>query len=517
MSGDLVETMRPANRSALAAKATLWPASLAGLAAICLVAGLLYWNAVLRAVVVWSDSSAYNHGFLILPIVLYLIWERRPLLTGHAPTPLLRALVLLPVLGLLWLTARLLVVLEAQQFLLIAMLQVVFLALLGRRIYSILSFPLLFLFFLVPSGDFLIPYLQDFTARFVVRGLELSGIPVFSDGFMISIPAADFYVAEACAGLRFLIATIAFGFLFADFALKSWTRRVVFVALCFVVPIIANGLRAYGIILIAYLSNGPNAVWFDHIIYGWVFFSLVTVVLFLIGLAMRDAVPARAGAAAAPGPPGTLRRTLAVAAMGLLLVALPRGVAAYLEQAPAATGPVKLALSQAPESWTAIDMAPDDWRPDFPKADAVLQNAYRKGAARVDFVIAYYRSQNEAKKLVSVQNHLDSGDWDISSRGTATLAIGGETIPVAATEIKLKRQKRLALSVYWVDGRFEANDLKAKLLQLPARLIAGRPEAAMVVLSTAVGDDGAKARAALADFAAHLGDLRPALLRAVGS
>src|SRR5216684_2587009 len=47
----------------------------------------LYWRAASDAVAVWSNSRAYNHGFLILPIVCYLIYERRHRLSGLAPLP----------------------------------------------------------------------------------------------------------------------------------------------------------------------------------------------------------------------------------------------------------------------------------------------------------------------------------------------------------------------------------------------------------------------------------------------
>src|SRR5262249_26589319 len=138
------------------------------------------------------------------------------------------------------------------------------------------------------SGDFLVPWLQDFTARFSVDALRLSGIPVYSDGFRISIPNAEFYVAEACAGLRFLIATIAFGVLFAYFMFRSWTRKILFVLLCLLTPIPANRFRAYGLLLLAYLTDGALAAGVDHIVYGWVFFSLVTLGLTALGWAMRD-------------------------------------------------------------------------------------------------------------------------------------------------------------------------------------------------------------------------------------
>jgi exosortase len=77
---------------------------------------------------------------------------------------------------------------------------------------------------LVPSGAFLVPALQAFTAHFAVAGLHILSIPVYSTGALIEIPAGTFAVAEACAGLRFLIAAVAFGVFFAILTLGSVHR-----------------------------------------------------------------------------------------------------------------------------------------------------------------------------------------------------------------------------------------------------------------------------------------------------
>jgi hypothetical protein len=54
-------------------------------------------------------------------------------------------------------------------------------------------------------------------------------IPVFSDGYMIEIPEGPFEIAEACAGLRFLIASSVFGCFFAVVMHRSFLRRILFI------------------------------------------------------------------------------------------------------------------------------------------------------------------------------------------------------------------------------------------------------------------------------------------------
>jgi exosortase A len=423
----------------------------------------LYWRAASDAFAVWSDSRAYNHGFLILPIVCYLIYGRRDRLSGLAPLPYPSALLLLLPAGLFWLTAKIVGIAEGQQLALVVSVQAILLAVLGKHVYRALCFPFLYLFFLVPSGDFLIPYLQDFTAWFVVNGLRLSNIPVYSDGFLISIPSSNFYVAEACAGLRFLIAMIALGFLFADFAYRSLLRRACFVALCAVTPIIANGLRAYGIILLAYVTDGSVASGVDHILYGWLFFAIVMAGLVWVGWRFRDQGPVHDQLFKPSVAVASLRQFITVATIALCLVALPRAYASYLDRDRSGT-PGRLALPDVAAPWSAI--AEDaGWRPRFPGADLTAEKSFHDGWKRGDLFVAYYLRQTDDKKLVSAANTLaEDANGEISARSTAVVAFGGETVPVIVTRI-----------------------------------------------STPLDSDPDTAIATLRDFAAHLGPLEPVL------
>jgi exosortase/archaeosortase family protein len=197
---------------------------------------------------------------------------------------------------------------------------VLFLAVLGWRLWRALSGPLLYLYFLVPFGDFLTPKLQDITTWFTRHGLELLGIPAYIDGYIIEIPEGTFFVAEACAGLRFLIASIAFGVLYALLMYRSPLRRIVFVAASIIVPIIANGIRALGIVVLGHMLGSAQAAATDHVLYGWIFFSLVILLLIVLGLPFRqDGQPAEA-ASAKPAHPSAARLGL-LAALAVAAVA----------------------------------------------------------------------------------------------------------------------------------------------------------------------------------------------------
>ncbi len=269
----------------------LWHVTIAFLALGALAFGLAFHVEVVRAVQVWDESTAYNHCFLILPISAYLIWERRSALAASAPQPNAWLLLAMIPAGLAWLFAAEAQVLEGRQLAAMTLFQIFIVGLLGLRVWRISAFAILYLYFLVPSGAFLTGPMQEFAARFAVKGVEFLGIPVYSNGLDIEVPGARFTVAEACAGLRFLIASVALGTLYGYTMYRSWQRRAAFIIVSIIVPIIANGMRVMGIVVYGYILGNAEAAIADHLIYGWVFFSIVSIILILLGLPFRQDVP----------------------------------------------------------------------------------------------------------------------------------------------------------------------------------------------------------------------------------
>ncbi len=297
------------------------------IAAIVLL-GVLFRAEVVTAIYTWNDSTAYNHCFLVIPIVGYLIWDRRGTLRGQAvrPMPIL-ALAAVP-LVMVWLAAERLGIMEGRQLVAVAFLQVLFMAVFGWRLWWLLSGPLLYLFFAVPFGEFLTLKLQDVTTDFVRYALPMVGIPAYIDGYIIEIPEGTFFIAQACAGLRFLIAAIAFGALYALLMYRSPVRRAVFIGISVVVPIIANGFRALGIVSLGHILGSAEAAAADHIIYGWVFFSFVILLLLACGLPFREDHHAEVSPPAVPPHPGGHRMAGVWAGAALLIITLAGPVTA---------------------------------------------------------------------------------------------------------------------------------------------------------------------------------------------
>ena len=315
-------TTRPAPPQTLVAPVAA--ALAAGIAGIV----LLFLPEGRAAVGVWLASTAYGHCFLVLPMAMYLVWDRRDSVRGLAARPTLAFVpLMLPVVAA-WFVAERLGIMEGRQIAAVGALEVLFLSLLGRRLFTALSGPLLYLMFLVPFGAFITPALQQFTAGFIEVGLRVLGIPAYVTDLTIEISAGTFFVAEACAGLRFLIAAVAFGVFYALLNYRSTGRRAAFIAASIIVPILANGVRALGIVVLGQILGSAEAAAADHIIYGWGFFSVVMLLLVAAGMPWRQA-PA-ASPANVPGdahPDGAAAMWAALAVCALAAIG-PAGAAA---------------------------------------------------------------------------------------------------------------------------------------------------------------------------------------------
>jgi len=238
-----------------------------------------YWSMV----EIWWRSETFAHGFFIFPISAYLIWRKRKYLSSVVMQNDWRALIFLIGLSFFWLVAHAVDVQVVQQFAVVMMLPVLLWLCLGWRMFVALSFPLLFLLFAVPFGEFLVYPLMKFTAVFTVNAIRIVGIPVFWEGMYFSLPSGSWSVVEACSGFRYILASLTLGALYAYLSYHSIWRRAAFMLFALVVPIVANGLRAFMIVMIGHFSGMELAIGVDHLIYGWVWFGIVMFAMFWVG------------------------------------------------------------------------------------------------------------------------------------------------------------------------------------------------------------------------------------------
>ena len=155
---------------------------------------LLYRDTAVAMVTIWYRSETFTHAFVVPPIVAWLIWRKRAELTRY--TPQATSWVLLPMAGaaFIWLLGDQGGVNALTQLALVTLLVLSVPALLGMTVARCIRFALLFLFFAVPLGEFMMPQMMAWTADFTVLALRLTGIPVFREGLQFVIPSGNWSV-----------------------------------------------------------------------------------------------------------------------------------------------------------------------------------------------------------------------------------------------------------------------------------------------------------------------------------
>ena len=462
----------------------------AAILTILAVAALLgvHYKTTWSMIEIWERSDTFAHGFLIFPFSAYLVWGQRQYLSTFSPQPNLLGLLVLAALGFSWLLATLASVLVFEQFFLITMIPAVVWTILGNRMVRALAFPLAYLLLAVPFGEALIPPLIDFTADFTVKALQLTGIPVYREGSFFTIPSGNWSVVEACSGLRYLIASFTLGTLYAYLTYRSLARRLAFVALSVIVPIVANGIRAYLIVMTGHLSDMTLAVGVDHLIYGWIFFGIVMMLLFWIGSFWREdgkrdvdtVVDARQSGFS--GSLSSLKR-ITIATSGILAVAFiwPLFVA-YLDNSLQADLSREIKIADVPEQWRSRENHVSDWKPIYVGATAELRQSYQYDADSVDLYVSYYRNQQQGAELISSQNVLvpESGSpWRHIAEEVKDVPIRSVQMVLKQNQLDSPSKKLLVWRWYWLGDEATANPYVAKMI-LAKRKLLGR------------GDDGAE-------------------------
>ncbi|KRA83496.1 hypothetical protein ASD76_05485 [Altererythrobacter sp. Root672] len=223
----------------------------------------------------WWDVSTYNHILLVPPIIAWLVGTRWSEVSSLGPKGWWPGFALLGAGLLIWSGGSAAGINLFSQSGAVVLLQAAVATILGVRVTAGLLFPLGYMLFLVPFGDEIVPALQAITAKLAIGLTHASGVPATIEGVLIDTPAGLFEVAEACSGVKFLVAMVALGALVAHLCFASPKRRIAWMTAAVVVPILANGVRAWGTIYVAQSQGVEFAAGFDHIVYGWVFFAIV--------------------------------------------------------------------------------------------------------------------------------------------------------------------------------------------------------------------------------------------------
>ncbi len=482
----------------------IWAQHIAILAAGWALLISLFHRDVMHIGSIWWNSETFNHCMLIVPIIGWLVYQRWEQLAMLRPAAWLPGLTWLAVGGLAWLLGDAAGVGLFRQGGVIIMLQGLVLALLGKQISQAIAFPLFYMFFLVPFGEEFVPLLQTITAKMSMFLLAIAGVPATIDGIFITTPGGYFKVAEACAGVRFLVAMVALGVLVCNICFVSWKRRAMFMLACFIVPVFANSVRAWGTIMIAQNGNLDFAASFDHVFYGWIFFAIVITVVLAIGWRYFDKDPlAPAVDVAALQSEMTGKAVLSLVAICAALLVLAPYMWSSVAKAGRAHFEGTLELPTL-AGWQQVPYQPTHhWAPRFDGSDHKLLGRYRNANGQeVDLYIALFDYQDEGRELVGYgQGAVDrDSDWAWAADLAPPLDGKSERIKAPGPAI------REVDSYYRVGGLTTGAPSQVKWQTLKTRLL-GKEQRAVAILISGEFSGKQSPRPAINAFRQSIGEI----------
>ena len=466
-----------------------------------------YWATVESLVGVWMNDGTYQYAFLIFPLSVWAAFDLRDRLRANPPVPSVWGLPAIALLVAIWYAGHMLAVNLPRHFALVAMFPALVLACWGWHALWVLKFPLAYLVvFAVPWGDAMVGPLQDITAHFAVHALNLTGVPVLMNGRELVTPSATWMVEQACSGVKFFIACTALGCMFAWLMYSRWWKRVTFVVLAAIVPVIANGFRVYFTILIGETWGLEYATGTDHMIFGWQFFGVVLVLLLVVGWFFRDRLVPRDKRVPGNTTVAGFRTLLWPAALALLVVG-PLSVAGV------AGAPAFRAVRLSPPSlpgWGAPQTLQSDWQPKFQGAAGQFRFGYRSptdGATVEVFHAVYTGKPRRGHNLITYGNNLyDPNKEQVLASATRHVEFAaGSALTVRELRLTGSDGPRLVWYWYCVDERCTASPVRVKLSQAWDVLRGRSPRSSVWALSLpASHGDPARARETLDAFARAL-------------
>jgi exosortase len=269
---------------------------LVAVAVLTLGLGLVYWQVARKLVYDWAHDDNYSHGFLIVPIALYFVWERRGRLLAAPIKPTWFGLIVFAAgIGLLLaglLGAELFLSRVSLIFTLLGMLLFLF----GWGYVRVLAFPLAFLLLMIPLPAIVFNQitfpLQLWASRTGVFAIASAGIPVLREGNVIVLAHTTLEVAEACSGIRSLITLITLGIVYSYFADSRMWVRLTLVLSAIPIAIVANAARVAGTGMAAQWWGADAAEGFFHDFSGWIVFMAAFAMMLTIQWLLTRLVPA---------------------------------------------------------------------------------------------------------------------------------------------------------------------------------------------------------------------------------
>lgn len=246
----------------------------------------LYAHAMETLVSDWSTDPNFSHGFLIVPIALYMVWFNKDVLVTIPCVPSNWGLGIIFMGMLLHLAGVTGAELFLMRFSMVVTLAGIIVFLLGWQLSKALMVPMVYLVIMIPIPAIIwnkIAFpLQLFAAQLSGELIQMIQIPVFREGNILHLANTSLEVVDACSGLRSLTSLIALTGVFAYLApLTRYKKWVLFLS-AIPIAVAVNVVRLTITGAMAHWIGPDTAHGFLHDMSGLIIFSMALGLVYLV-------------------------------------------------------------------------------------------------------------------------------------------------------------------------------------------------------------------------------------------
>lgn len=231
----------------------------------------------------WSNSEEYSHAFLTLPIIAYMVWEKKNTLQDEKQEYALTGLFLVVLSTVSYIFALLT---QVPTFISLSM----YFTIVGTLVYltgiksiQTLFTPLFLLLILIPIPDQLYIKLtfplQLKVSQFSEILVGMFGVPILREGNVMNTPGKSFEVVEACSGMRSIITLLTLSVIMGYFMLKRKVSKIVLLLTSIPTAIIVNIIRVSAMILLYHYFDIDLTEGFLHTLTGLLVFAIALFIL----------------------------------------------------------------------------------------------------------------------------------------------------------------------------------------------------------------------------------------------
>jgi len=464
----------------------------------------LFKDVIAKLVSDWGSDDNYSHGFLVVPVAIYIAWSRRARLASFPVHASPMSLVIIVVSLLMLVVGMIGAELFLTRLALLGTLGGTIMFVWGGEHLKELRFPFLLFALAIPIPAIIFNQvtfpLQLLASRFGEYTIAACQIPVLREGNVITLATISLEVVEACSGIRSLVSLLTMALLWGYVTDSPIWLRWLLALSSVPIAIFANGIRVAGTGVAAHFIGSAAAEGFLHTFSGWLVFVVAGALLLGVyrvagwcGRLVRtkQETPGLAAERVGPAPLRAQQRSqfmprcLAVSAC-LLVVAAALGTLTRTE-AVALHQPLRtLPLSVGP--WQGRDSQPFDAKlvAALGVDDYVNRSYVAPGGPWVSFYVGYYRSQRQGQTMHSPLNCMPGAGWEAIGRGRVAVPVppgrgaGSEAVEISKLVVQKGLDRQLVFYWYQAHGRIVASEYWGKVYTVVDAIRLNRSDGALV-------------------------------------